>query len=205
MNCRTHEHRHFERTLRSTDTIPGPRLAEGRFSTPKLLAPLLVSRERHARAYERRWTLAEVARARLRLSLSSSRSVWFSSPGEKLSPPPRGRRARESVSPPWASSEMTRRRARVRRVQRVAAALSQGDVTRNVCETERMREEGAVRLLCSFLRAGGMIEKVLRAPGIPTAGEEKKKRAERCPLIRSSFPSSPERCKSGARARVIIS
>lgn len=30
MNCRTHEHRHFERTLRSTDTIPGPRLAEGR-------------------------------------------------------------------------------------------------------------------------------------------------------------------------------
>lgn len=33
MNCRTHEHRHFERTLRSTDTIPGPRLAEGRFST----------------------------------------------------------------------------------------------------------------------------------------------------------------------------
>lgn len=33
MNCRTHEHRHFERTLRSTDTIPGPRLAEGRFRT----------------------------------------------------------------------------------------------------------------------------------------------------------------------------
>jgi len=30
VNCRTHEHRHFERTLRSTDTIPGPRLAEGR-------------------------------------------------------------------------------------------------------------------------------------------------------------------------------
>lgn len=39
MNCRTHEHRHFERTLRSTDTIPGPRLAEGRFSTRILLAP----------------------------------------------------------------------------------------------------------------------------------------------------------------------
>lgn len=31
VNCRTHEHRHFERTLRSTDTVPGPRLAEGRF------------------------------------------------------------------------------------------------------------------------------------------------------------------------------
>jgi hypothetical protein len=30
VNCRTHEHRHFERTLRSSDTIPGPRLAEGR-------------------------------------------------------------------------------------------------------------------------------------------------------------------------------
>lgn len=30
MNCRTHEHRHFERTLRSPDTVPGPLLAEGR-------------------------------------------------------------------------------------------------------------------------------------------------------------------------------
>lgn len=30
MNCRTHEHRHFERTLRSWDSIPGPLLAEGR-------------------------------------------------------------------------------------------------------------------------------------------------------------------------------
>lgn len=35
MNCRTHEHRHFERTLRSTDTIPGPRLAEGCSRKPK--------------------------------------------------------------------------------------------------------------------------------------------------------------------------
>ena len=34
VNCRTHEHRHFERTLRSTDTIPGPRLAEGRSRNP---------------------------------------------------------------------------------------------------------------------------------------------------------------------------
>lgn len=31
MNCRTHEHRHFERTLRSLDTVPRPLLAEGRF------------------------------------------------------------------------------------------------------------------------------------------------------------------------------
>lgn len=31
MNCRIHEHRHFERTLRSLDTVPGPFLAEGRF------------------------------------------------------------------------------------------------------------------------------------------------------------------------------
>lgn len=31
VNCRTHEHRHFERTLRSLDTVPGPLLAEGRF------------------------------------------------------------------------------------------------------------------------------------------------------------------------------
>lgn len=30
VNCRTHEHRHFERTLRSTEMSPGPRLAEGR-------------------------------------------------------------------------------------------------------------------------------------------------------------------------------
>lgn len=30
VNCRTHEHRHFERTLRSWDTIPGPLLTEGR-------------------------------------------------------------------------------------------------------------------------------------------------------------------------------
>lgn len=37
MNCRTHEHRHFERTLRSTDPIPGPRLAEGRLLIKKLL------------------------------------------------------------------------------------------------------------------------------------------------------------------------
>lgn len=35
MNCRTHEHRHFERTLRSSDTVPGPRLAEGRLSNKK--------------------------------------------------------------------------------------------------------------------------------------------------------------------------
>lgn len=32
VNCRTHEHRHFERTLRSLDTVPGPLLAEGRFN-----------------------------------------------------------------------------------------------------------------------------------------------------------------------------
>ena len=32
MNCRTLEHRHFERTLRSSDTVPGPLLAEGRFN-----------------------------------------------------------------------------------------------------------------------------------------------------------------------------
>lgn len=30
MNCRTHEHRHFERTLRSSDTVPGPLPSEGR-------------------------------------------------------------------------------------------------------------------------------------------------------------------------------
>lgn len=30
VNCRTHEHRHFERTLRSWDFTPGPLLAEGR-------------------------------------------------------------------------------------------------------------------------------------------------------------------------------
>lgn len=37
MNCRTHEHRHFERTLRSSDTIPGPLLAEGRLLLTSLL------------------------------------------------------------------------------------------------------------------------------------------------------------------------
>lgn len=32
VNCRTHEHRHFERTLRSSDSVPGPHLAEGRIN-----------------------------------------------------------------------------------------------------------------------------------------------------------------------------
>jgi hypothetical protein len=30
VNCRTHEHRHFERTLRVSDSVRNPRLAEGR-------------------------------------------------------------------------------------------------------------------------------------------------------------------------------
>lgn len=30
MNCRTHEHRHFERTLRVSDHVRNPRLSEGR-------------------------------------------------------------------------------------------------------------------------------------------------------------------------------
>ena len=34
VNCRTHEHRHFERTLRSMDTISGSGLAEGRSRNP---------------------------------------------------------------------------------------------------------------------------------------------------------------------------
>ena len=50
MNCRTHEHRHFERTLRSTDTIPGPRLAEGRFTTNHAACAGAASR---GTAYER--------------------------------------------------------------------------------------------------------------------------------------------------------
>lgn len=50
VNCRTHEHRHFERTLRSTDTIPGPRLAEGRFSYNKLLIAS-EQNERSSRVY----------------------------------------------------------------------------------------------------------------------------------------------------------
>lgn len=46
MNCRTHEHRHFERTLRSTDPIPGPRLAEGRTKNKtRLLFPSLKNGE----------------------------------------------------------------------------------------------------------------------------------------------------------------
>lgn len=32
VNCRTHEHRQFERTLRSLDPVPGPLLTEGRFN-----------------------------------------------------------------------------------------------------------------------------------------------------------------------------
>lgn len=64
MNCRTHEHRHFERTLRSTDTIPGPRLAEGRFSTPKLLAP-----EKRARPRRGDQIMARVACALCALTM----------------------------------------------------------------------------------------------------------------------------------------
>lgn len=42
VNCRTHEHRHFERTLRSTELSPGPRLAEGRsIKTTRLLVEYL--------------------------------------------------------------------------------------------------------------------------------------------------------------------
>jgi hypothetical protein len=32
VNCRTHEHRHFERTLRVSDSVRNPRLAEGRMT-----------------------------------------------------------------------------------------------------------------------------------------------------------------------------
>jgi len=59
LNCRTHEHRHFERTLLSTETIPGPRLAEGRFGKLKT-ACARGSRESAApgvRAFS--WTFAE--------------------------------------------------------------------------------------------------------------------------------------------------
>lgn len=42
VNCRTHEHRHFERTLRSTDPIPGPHLAEGRLLYKKLLTYIYI-------------------------------------------------------------------------------------------------------------------------------------------------------------------
>ena len=49
MNCRTHEHRHFERILRSTDIIPGPRLAEGRFIITRLLVLRQANAERSLR------------------------------------------------------------------------------------------------------------------------------------------------------------
>lgn len=96
MNCRTHEHRHFERTLRSTDTIPGPRLAEGRLSKQRLLARRRTWRARTSD----RWTFARDERRARR------------------GPPPRiladepirergGEEARRLAST-WASSEMKR-------------------------------------------------------------------------------------------------
>lgn len=74
MNCRTHEHRHFERTLRSTDTIPGPRLAEGRFNKPKLLAPPLREKLRKRRTSDR-WTFARERDARVPPSPSQSSDI----------------------------------------------------------------------------------------------------------------------------------
>lgn len=198
MNCRTHEHRHFERTLRSTDTIPGPRLAEGRFSTPKLLAPLLVSflkRDTRART-------SDVGRSpRLRARDSNENSILL---GERVS----------SVSPPWASSEMTRRRARVRRVVLLWLSLCVCVERDGTCaRRENEREEGAAAaVLCSFLRAAGgrMIEKVLRAPGIPTALRRRRRKNKReSPRVVSLSFGLPFRrlrdiykrdaCKSAAR------
>lgn len=63
MNCRTHEHRHFERTLRSTDPIPGPRLDEGR-STNK--TRLLCSRSHFVVRTRKKSVSLNVRRARAR-------------------------------------------------------------------------------------------------------------------------------------------
>lgn len=63
VNCRTHEHRHFERTLRSTDTIPGPRLAEGRFKYNKQTARACFLQGPRERINERSCCVCLLARA----------------------------------------------------------------------------------------------------------------------------------------------
>lgn len=67
---------------------------------------------------------------------------------------------------------------------------------------ERMREEGAAALLFPSRRWDD------REGATRTRHPDRRRRKrepERCPLIRSSFPSSPERRKSGARARALLS
>jgi len=49
VNCRTHEHRHFERTLRVSDSVRNPRLAEGRTTLESARPPPLTSRRTGAR------------------------------------------------------------------------------------------------------------------------------------------------------------
>lgn len=83
MNCRTHEHRRFERTLRSSDTVPGPRLAEGRINyqttarsteiMKKIVSPVFLrsSASPPRRVESRRPSL----RRRLRFSVARARAV----------------------------------------------------------------------------------------------------------------------------------
>jgi hypothetical protein len=56
VNCRTHEHRHFERTLRVSDSVRNPRLAEGRTtleSARTQRSPLAGGRTADGRAWTR--------------------------------------------------------------------------------------------------------------------------------------------------------
>lgn len=151
MNCRTHEHRHFERTLRSTDTIPGPRLAEGRFSTSKLLAPLRAGPTRPfaQTAYERS------------LDVRPRRAV-----------PRGGPLASSEITPRKRKSESARTRVRIERL----SARAPGDCRRR----ERGVEYGAQTLRYPSLavsRCASARSRLLResrvSPSAQTVGENR--------------------------------
>jgi hypothetical protein len=82
VNCRTHEHRHFERTLRVSDSIRYPHLAEGRITMTSYGRCRLLQSRKRARfpsILRGRGLGTQVARASVRtdVSLGASRRRCF--------------------------------------------------------------------------------------------------------------------------------